>query len=147
MSPLRVITVVALALCVTGCGQAPSGAKGDAGPPGPAGPSGSMGEAGPQGPQGPQGPPGSQGPLGPPGPTGPPAPPAPAAQTRVLRVNCTPQSCQAACEADEVLLTAYCGVGHGAATFPTVNSASCPPPRNAAKNPLVAFCLRTPPAP
>ncbi len=138
MSPLRVITVVALALCVAGCGQAPPGAKGDAGPPGPAGSPGPMGEAGPQGPQGS---PGSQGPPGPPG------PPGPAAQTRVLRVNCTPQSCQAACEADEVLLTAYCGVGHGAATFPAEKSASCPPPRNAAKNPLVAFCLRIQPAP
>jgi hypothetical protein len=141
MSPLRVITVVALSLSAAACGQPPPGAKGDAGSLGPGGTSGPMGAAGPQGPQGP---PGSE---GPPGPPGPPGPAGPATQARMLRVNCTPQSCQAACEADEALLTAYCGVGHGAATFPGENSASCPPPRNAAKNPLVAFCLRIQQAP
>jgi hypothetical protein len=131
MSPLRPFAIAVIAISLAGCGKVEQGPKGDSGPPGPPGP---MGDAGPQGSAGAQGSPGPPGPQGPPG---------TAAQTRIIRVNCTLQSCQAACEGDEVLVTAYCGVRRRPVTFLTENSVSCGVGQNAANNPLVAVCLRT----
>jgi hypothetical protein len=131
MSRLRMMFVVTLTLCMAACSRAPQGAKGDAGPPGPVG---AAGPAGPEGPAGPQGMVGPAGPTGPSGPTGTPL--------RMVQVNCTAQSCQAACETDEVLLTAYCGPRRKTPTFLTNGSVACSGGPIANNTPLVAICAR-----
>jgi hypothetical protein len=88
------------------------------------------------------GPKGDAGPPGPPGPPGPQGPPGPASQTRVIRVNCLQQSCQATCNVDEVLVTAYCGPTRRPAMFLSEVAASCGVAPSAAANPLVAVCVR-----
>jgi hypothetical protein len=131
MHPARLLAIIAASLCVVDCGQpGPPGPKGDAGPPG------STGEAGKQGPPGPPGPNGLPGPPGPPG---------PASFTRVIRVNCVlQQSCQAQCNVDEVLVTAYCGAKRKSATFLSEISASCGVVlASATDSPLVAVCVRS----
>ena len=135
MSRLRIMFVVMLSLCMAACSRAPQGPKGDAGPAGPPGP---MGAAGPQGPAGPAGPQGMAGPAGPAGPVG----PAAAMPLRMVQVNCTAQSCQAACEMDEVLLTAYCGPRRKTPTFLTNSSVACSGGPIANNTPLVAICAR-----
>jgi hypothetical protein len=127
----RLLSVIAVSLCVMSCGQEPKGPRGDTGPPGPPG---LMGEAGTQGPAGSQGPQGRPGPAGPPG---------PASQTRVMRVNCALQSCQVQCDVEEVLVTAYCGVSRKPALFLGEKSASCGLAPNSAESPLVAVCVRS----
>jgi hypothetical protein len=129
MRAAHVLSLIAMALFTASCSREP-GPKGDAGPPGP------PGMAGPPGPQGPAGPP------GPPGPPGPQGPPGPASQTRVIRVNCLQQSCQATCNVDEVLVTAYCGPTRRPAMFLSEVAASCGVAPSAAANPLVAVCVR-----
>ena len=62
---------------------------------------------------------------------------------RIVRANCDAANCAAACSDDEVLLVAYCGAARIAAIFPTERSASCRV-RNAANNPLIAACAKTP---
>jgi len=131
MHSARLLSVIAVSLCVISCGQEPKGPRGDAGPPGPPGP---MGEAGAQGPAG------SQGPQGPPGPAG---PPGAASQTRVMRVNCALESCQVQCDLAEVLVTAYCGVSRKPAMFLSEKSVSCGLAPNSADSPLVAVCVRS----
>src|SRR5262245_27448083 len=96
------LSTVGLSIFLLGCGQ---GEKGDAGPPGPPGPTGLPG---PQGPQGPAGPPGSL-----------------ASQLRIVRSDCNPATCEAACDDNEVLLIAYCGPRRTPATFSGERSASC----------------------
>jgi hypothetical protein len=81
----------------------------------------------------------SKGPIGPTGPVG---APGPASETRIVRVNCTTQSCQAQCEMSEVLVTAYCGPSRHAATFLSENSASCGLTPSNAESPLTAICVR-----
>jgi hypothetical protein len=124
--------LVTLVLSLAACGE--KGPKGDAGPPGPPGAPGSTG---------PQGPAGSQGPPGPAGPTG---SPGPASQTRILRVDCTTQSCQTQCEMGEVLVTAYCGPARRPATFLSENSVSCGLTPSNAVSPLIAVCVSAAPA-
>src|SRR5262245_7453706 len=104
-----------IAACLGGCGQASQGEKGDAGPAGPAGPQGSPGPPGPVGPAG--------------------------AQVRVVQSDCTATSCVAECSADEVLITAYCGVRRTPAVFPSERAASCRT-RGAASSPLVGVCAK-----
>jgi hypothetical protein len=125
----RLFAVVGISLCVMSCGE--KGPEGETGATGDLGP---FGAAGPQGPRGPQGRPG---PLGPAGPQGPPS------QTRVIRVNCAIQACQAECGLHEVLVTAYCGLGRNAATFLTETSASCGMPPGPGNSPLVVVCVRS----
>jgi Collagen triple helix repeat (20 copies) len=141
-----ILTVAALALCLAGCGEGTPGPKGEAGP---AGPPGAKGDAGPAGPAGVAGPPGPQGPLGPAGPAGPPgAGVQPGTATagmpgslRVVRAQCGAGGCSVTCNADEIVLTAYCGAGHASATFPTEREATC---RGHARQSgsLVAACAR-----
>jgi hypothetical protein len=131
--PLFAMAVVAMALCLSGCGEDSKGPKGDAGPPGPPGP---IGQAGPQGSSGPQGAPGPAGPRGPAG---------PASDVRVIRVDCDLQSCQMRCDMSEVLVTAYCGPGRKAATFLSENSASCGLTPSASQSPLVGVCVKSQP--
>jgi len=126
MNRRRCLALALIVLSLAACGRAEQNPRSDAGQAGPPGP---IGEAGPQGPAGPEGPPGPQG------------PPGPGSQVRIIRVACT-QSCQAACEAEEVLLAAYCGVRRRPVTFLTENSVSCGV-ANAANNPLVAVCVRS----
>jgi hypothetical protein len=126
---LLVLAMLAISLCLSGCGEDSKGPKGDPGPPGPPGP---MGEAGQQGPAGPQGPPG---PPGPPGSRG------LASQTRVVRVDCVLQSCQVKCDTNEVLVNAYCGPSRKAATFLSEISASCGLTPSASDSPIVAICV------
>jgi hypothetical protein len=61
---------------------------------------------------------------------------------RIIRVNCSTQSCQTQCEMSEVLVTAYCGPSRHAATFLSENSASCGLTPSNADSPLVAVCVR-----
>jgi hypothetical protein len=125
----RFFSVMVLALCVMSCGEA--GPTGDTGVAGDVGP---LGAAGPEGPRGVQGRPG---PLGAPGHQGPPS------QTRIIRVNCALRSCEAQCEMNEVMVTAYCGLGRNDATFLSETSASCGMPPSPANSPLVAVCVRS----
>jgi hypothetical protein len=131
----RIALVIALCLGLANCGQGPEGPKGE---PGVAGPAGEKGEAGPAGPPGPPGPKGDTGPAGP---AGPPGPAAAASALRVMRVNCESAACTAACNQDEVLVSAYCGPGRSAVTLVNERSVSCPS-RRAATSPLVAICAK-----
>jgi hypothetical protein len=118
----------ALCLSLVGCGDVTPGSQGAAGPPGPPGPKGETGPAGPAGTAGPPGPQGPQGPLGPPGPQGAQGPsgvPGSASTIRVLRANCSGGSCSVTCNANEVVLTAYCGTARAPASFPSDQRATC----------------------
>src|SRR6516165_1732159 len=120
--------IIAFSLCLAGCGQGPQGPKGEAGA---AGPPGEKGEPGPPGPAGPRG---EAGPPGPSGPTG-----SAAANTlRVVRIDCGTSACTAACNQDEVLVTAYCGPRRSAVTLVNERSASC----LSRNGPLVAVCAK-----
>jgi hypothetical protein len=59
---------------------------------------------------------------------------------RVIRTSCETAACTAACNQDEVLVTAYCGPGRSAVTLINERSVSCP--RRAATSPLVAVCAK-----
>jgi hypothetical protein len=131
----RIALVVALCLGLANCGQGPQGPQGPKGEQGVAGPAGEKGEAGPPGPPGPKGD------AGPPGPAGPPSAAAAASGVRVMRVSCESAACSAACNQDEVLVSAYCGPGRSAVTLVNERSVSCPS-RRAATSPLVAICAK-----
>jgi hypothetical protein len=113
---LQVVTAIAMAVGLVGCGQAPVGEKGDTGPPGPKG---------------------DAGPAGPPGPTGPPG----ASAVHTIRASCDASNCAAQCNDDEILLIAYCGPARNAAVFANERSASCRL-RNSANSPLVVACAK-----
>ena len=91
-----------------------------------------------------QGSKGDPGPPGPPGPKGDPGSPGPNVGIRVIRSPCDATNCTVQCNADEMLLTAYCGPRRNAAIIPTKRSATCrsPVPAN---SPLVAACVKMPP--
>jgi hypothetical protein len=128
--------VFTLAVFLSACGQGPQGlqgAKGDQGPPGTAGATGPKGDAGPAGPAGPKGDVGPAGPAGPKGDTG----PAGTSGVRIVRSDCTSESCTVACRENEVLVTAYCGPNRSPALFSKERSASCGPP----DTPVVAICI------
>jgi Collagen triple helix repeat (20 copies) len=131
----RMALLIALALGLASCGQGSPGPKGEAGV---AGPAGEKGDPGPPGPAGPPGPPGPKGEAGPPGPPG--AAAAATGSLRVIRTGCETAACTAACNQDEVLVTAYCGPGRSAVTLINERSVSCP--RRAATSPLVAVCAK-----
>jgi Collagen triple helix repeat (20 copies) len=127
----RIALLIAFALSLANCGQGTPGPKGEAGV---AGPAGEKGDPGPPGPPGPKGDPGPAGPPGSPGAA------TAAAPFRVMRVTCETAACTAACNQDEVLVTAYCGAGRSAVTLVNERSVSCP--RRAATSPLVAVCAK-----
>jgi len=133
MQTKRIAVAIAFSLCLASCGQ---------GNPGPKGETGAAGPVGEKGDSGPPGPPGPQGPQGEPGPAGPPGPPAAAGggSLRVIRTSCETATCTAACNQDEVLVTAYCGPSRSAVTLVNERSVSCP--RRAATTPLVAVCAK-----
>jgi hypothetical protein len=128
MRASRFFLIVAISLGVASCGQGPPGPKGDAGAPGAPGPPGLQGV---------------QGPSGPPGPPGPQGPPGLASKTHVIRVDCILQSCQAQCEENEVLVTAYCGVNRKPASFLGENAATCGIAPSPEDSQLVAVCVRS----
>jgi hypothetical protein len=117
-----------LLLGLGGCGQ---GQKGDPGPVGPPGPTGDTGAAGPPGPIGSPGP--AQGQQGPPSPS-----------VRVVRKDCLTGNCEASCNGDEVLVSAYCGPGRNQPTFVGERGTTCGIEANAANTPLVAICVLAP---
>jgi Collagen triple helix repeat (20 copies) len=133
----RIAVAIALSICVAGCGEGPKGEPGAAGPPG------EKGEPGPAGPAGPPGPPGSQGEQGPPGPPWPEASAAGESAVRVMRSNCQAATCRAECNADEVLIVAYCGPRRSAVTFVNERTVTCP--RGATTSPLVTVCAKAAP--
>lgn len=124
------VVVGVLALALGACGKPTAGPKGDAGPPGPAG---AQGEPGPAGPQGPPGPPGP----------GPAAGSTASAGMHVVRTTCNAASCVAECEADEIVISAWCGAARNATNFPTEKSATCRGGRGPANNPLIAVCVKS----
>jgi Collagen triple helix repeat (20 copies) len=130
-----VAILIAFSFCLASCGEGSQGAKGEAGV---AGPPGEKGDPGPAGPPGPVGPEGPKGDPGPPGPAG--TIPDAATPVRVMRVVCETGTCAAACNPDEVLVSAYCGPGRAAVTIVNERSVSCP--RRAATSPLVAVCAK-----
>jgi hypothetical protein len=67
-----------------------------------------------------------------------------ARKARIIRVNCQLQSCQAKCELNAVLVTAYCGSSRKPATYLDENSASCGLTPTDSDGPLVAVCLEPP---
>ena len=120
----------------------PPGPKGDAGPAGPpgpvgtAGPPGPMGEVGAAGPPGPKGepgasgPPGTQGPkgdAGPQGPVGPPGPPGPAgaAAAQGARLRVVVGQIRAACDQDEIMISAYCAGDNATVGLDGMKGARC----------------------
>jgi hypothetical protein len=130
MSLARPLAVMAISLCIASCDGQP-GPKGEPGPPGSPGP---RGDVGPSGVAGPPGPPGLPGPAGPPG---------PASQARVIREACGATACNAQCNIDEVLVTAYCGAGRKPAKFLSENSVSCGVTPSTQDSPLVVVCVRS----
>jgi|SRR6516165_3745015 len=112
-----------LALTLAACSQPTQGPKGDAGPEGPPGP---QGEAGPP---------------GPPGPEGQPAP-AGAAGVHVVRTTCNQASCVAECEADEIMVTAWCGAARNPTNFTSERAATCRGGRGPGNNPLIGVCAK-----
>jgi hypothetical protein len=128
MTISKILSAAVLCLLVASCGGAPQ--PGPAGAQGPAGPQGQKGDAGPPGPAGPAG---LQGPAGPAG---------PASQARVIKLNCSTQTCMATCNVDEILVSAYCGPSRRAPNVLSENSVSCGIVASAADTPLVAVCLR-----
>jgi hypothetical protein len=109
-------------LGLAACSQPTPGPKGDAGPEGPAGP---QGEAGPPGPPGPPG-----------------AAAAGSGGVRVLRTTCTQASCVAECEADEIMIAAWCGAARNPTNFTSERSATCRGGRGPGNNPLIATCAK-----
>jgi hypothetical protein len=124
-----------LALALGACGKPAQGPKGDAGPPGPAG---TQGE---QGPAGPEGRPGSPGAPGPPGPAGPSAPVS--SSGHVVQTTCSVTNCTVECDADEILIAAWCGAARNPMNFLTERSATCRGGRGAGNNPVIAFCVKS----
>src|SRR5215469_2609324 len=109
--------VCVLTLLLAACGQGP---KGDPGPPGP---------AGAQGEPGPQGPPGDPGAVA-------------GGGVHVVQTTCGQSSCMAECGADEIVISAWCGVARNPTNFPTERSASCRGGRGPSNNPLIAVCAK-----
>ena len=85
---------------------------------------------------------GEKGDPGPPGPAGPAGPPGPAAAVRLVRSACNTTECTAQCEANEILVTAWCGTARNPTNFPTDRSATCRG-RGAANNSIVAVCAKS----
>src|SRR5271169_2544790 len=89
--------------------------------------------------QGPKGDPGVVGPPGPPGPQGQQGQPSPS--VRVVRRDCLTGNCEASCNGNEVLVSAYCGPGRNLPTFVGERGITCGIEANAANTPLVAICV------
>jgi hypothetical protein len=128
------ILISAVAVTFAACGQPTQGPKGD---PGPAGPPGAQGERGERGEQGPPGQPGPPGAAGASAPT-----PAQGGVVRIIRTTCTNAGCVAECEADEVVISAWCGVARNPANFMTERSATCRGGRGPGNNPFIAVCAK-----
>jgi Collagen triple helix repeat (20 copies) len=128
MRSFELLFFVAISLCVVSCDQS-AGPAGEVGMPGP------QGRKGENGPEGRSGSPGPQGPPGPAGARG-------SSQLRITRVNCSLESCQASCEMDEVMMTAYCGGSRKSPTVLSERSASCGETANSSDSPLVVVCVR-----
>jgi hypothetical protein len=149
MRIVGVLAAAALSLSLAGCGDATPGAQGVAGPPGAQGPKGDTGPAGPAGvagSPGPQGPPGPPGPPGPQGAQGAAGLPGSASTIRVVRANCSGGSCSVACNANEIVLTAYCGTARAPASFPSDQRATCRA-RGAQADFVIATCAQPAVAP
>ncbi len=84
-----------------------------------------------------RGEPGPRGEAGPPGPPGDPG-------IRIVRHNCSASSCTVKCDADEVMLTAHCGVGRLPAVYPTEQTALCRTTTTARVD-VVGACVKTSP--
>ena len=128
MRSFELLFLAAISLCVVSCDQS-TGPVGEVGMPGPQGPKGGSGSPGPPGSPGPQGPPGPSGLRGP-------------SSLRIMRLNCALESCEAGCESDEVLMTAYCGAGRKPPTFLSERSVSCGAAPTSSDSPLVVVCVR-----
>jgi hypothetical protein len=63
------------------------------------------------------------------------------ATTKMEQTSTLAGACTAACNQDEVLVTAYCGCGRTAVTLVSERSVSCPA-RRTATSPLVAVCAK-----
>lgn len=85
-----------------------------------------------------KGDPGPRGERGPPGPAGRPGD----AGIRILRQDCPGGNCDIRCEDNEVMLTAYCGIGRTPAVFTSDSSAICRS-RSTAKVQVVAACVKS----
>ena len=128
MRHIGIISAIALAAVLAGCGQpapGPQGPKGDQGAKGDPGPQGQTGAAGPQGLQGPPGPAGAS------------------SDFRLVRTPCTGTlACTATCREDEIVVIAYCGAKRTAPNYLTERSVSCGINPDATGGPLVAVCAK-----
>jgi hypothetical protein len=90
------------------------------------------------------GPEGRPGPPGPPGPAGPAGPSAPVSSSgHVVRTTCSVANCVVECEADEILIAAWCGAARNPMNFLSERSATCRGGRGAGNNPVIAFCVKS----
>jgi len=141
------LLVLGLTVSLAGCFEGPKGATGDAGPkgdvgpagapgiagkdgaPGPQGPAGLAGPAGPAGAKGEMGPPGPKGEAGPKGEMGPPGPKGDVGPAAALSLRAVKGAPTAACDAGEMLVSAFCaGPADQAVKAPTMsgdNGATC----------------------
>ncbi len=155
MNMIRMLLVLGMTVSLAGCFEGPKGATGDAGPkgdvgpagapgiagkdgaPGPQGPAGLAGPAGPAGAKGEIGPPGPKGEVGPPGPVGeagpkgemgPPGPVGPkgdAGASAAITLRAAKGTPTAACDAGEMLVSAFCaGPADQAVKPPTMSGAN-----------------------
>lgn len=107
MKIVHVLSLLLLAFTLTAC-EGPRGEKGDNGDKGEKGEKGLKGDKGDAGAQGPAGPAGPAGPPGAPGAPGTPGAAGAAGPAGTTLRIVTPDAAQANCNADEILVSAYC---------------------------------------
>jgi hypothetical protein len=121
------ISILLFAIALGGCGRSEPAVKGEKGDPGP---------VGPVGPAGAPGPPGEAGPRGEPGPS-----PAIGGAVRFTDVVCGQASCEAKCNDDERIATAYAVSPGGTITFEDDRRVTFRPTRRATPSKVVLVCI------
>jgi len=123
-----ILLTIVLATTLASCGKPEPGAQGPAGPAGPKGDAGAQGPPGPAGPSGPAGPAGAAG---------------ASSLFRLVQAPCkSATDCEVTCRADELAVTAYCGMKRAPATFLTDQTVTCGINPDTTAGPLVAVCAK-----
>ena len=141
MRAVHLVSVLAMTVLLASCGQAPPGPKGDKGDKGEQGVAGAQGSAGPVGSAGLAGAKGEGGDRGAPGQTG--ATGATGAQgTPGTKLRIVEASARAACDADEVLISAYCTGRSQTSLRINSNGAECRPDDGPDTPPVTVVCTK-----
>jgi hypothetical protein len=132
------LSLIALVLFLSACGQGPPGPQGAEGPPGSPGPQGAEGPPGSPGPQGAEGPPGPPGPQGPPGPSQPAG--ASGTNIRIVESECR-AACVVTCGENERILNSYALNPGGTFSFENDNRTNFRPQRQGISTRVVLACV------